>query len=443
MAYNFKFPDVGEGITEGELVEWKVKVGDVVKEDQVLADVETDKAVVQIPSPVGGTILELRAQQGTTIHVGDVFVVIGEKGEKPQENLEEKVTPTKETTKKKGSVGVVGELEDADTVIETPVQEARKTLIPIKPKVETAVKQADAAVGKALAMPGVKKLAKELGIDLATTKATGAHGQVTDSDVRSVQGKGTSPIAKEVKHVRKYDMYGYVSRVPLKGVRKAIAKNMVISATTIPHVSHIDKVDMTKLVAIRQAEKLHAEKKGIKLTYLPFIIKALIAALQDHPSLNASLETSELGDEIVLKKYYNIGVAVDTPDGLMVPVIKGADHKSILDLAKEIVDLATNAQKRSINLGDLKGGTFTVTNYGSIGGMYGTPIINYPEAAILGIGRMKDEAIVDDKGKASMRKVMYLTLSFDHRILDGAEAARFMNKVISYLEDPDLLLVDM
>ena len=435
MVYDFKFPDVGEGITEGEIVKLRVKVGDVVKEDDIIAEVETDKAVVQIPSPVSGTILKINYHEGNTIHVGEVFVVIGEENEsveKPKK-LEEKLES------KKSSVSVVGTLEEAEEP-ENEIMNARKDLNIIRKKEESAVALADKVVGDALAMPKVRKLAKEMGIDVSKVKATGAHGQVTERDLK---GGDVSSVNKSVKHIRKYDVYGYVERIPLKGVRKTIARNMKTSYSEIPHVTHVDKVDMTKLIEIRGREKKIAEKKGIKLTYLPFIVKAIVAALKEHPYLNSSLEIDGLGGEqIVLKKYYNIGVAVDTPDGLMVPVVKGADKKSILDIAKEIFDLASKARERKLNLGDLRGGTFTITNYGSIGGIYGTPIINHPEAAILGIGRMKDEAVVLNDGVES-KKIMYLSLSFDHRILDGAEAARFMNKVIGFLEDPDLLLVEM
>ncbi len=445
MVYEFRFPDVGEGITEGELVAWKVRVGDKVKEDQIIADVETDKALVQIPSPVSGVILKINFNKGDTIKVGAVMVVIGEQGESVTQNknerLEEKVSERKDVSKK--SVGVVGELEEADDV-DKAVAEARKEIqSSIKPKQESAVDAVDRIVGRVLAMPRVKQLAKDIGVDLSQVPGTGSHGQITESDVRSSKGKGTSEVKKEIQHVRKYDMYGYVTRVPLKGVRKAIAKNMEQSATEIPHVSHVDKVDMTALVQVREREKVSAEKKGVTLTYMPFIIKAIIAALKEHPSLNSSLEDDGLGNQdIVMKKYYNIGVAVDTEEGLMVPVLKGAERKSIIAIAKEIAELAEKARKREINLGDLRGGTFTITNYGSIGGLFGTPIINYPEAAILGLGRMIDEPVVVH-GKIDTRKVMYLTLSFDHRILDGAEAARFMNKLISYLQDPDSLLVEM
>ncbi len=439
MAYNFKFPDVGEGITEGEVVKIRVKVGDIVKEDDIIAEVETDKAVVQIPSPVSGTILKINYHEGDTIHVGEVFVVIGEKGEhveKPQK-LEEKLE-----SKKKGSVSVVGTLEEAEEP-EKEIREARKDLNVVMEKEDSAVIRADKAVGDVLAMPKVRKLARELGVDVSKVKASGTHGQITEGDLKGAKGESVSGVNKTVKHTRKYDVYGYVERIPLKGVRKTIARNMKTSYSEIPHVTHVDKVDMTKLVEIRAREKKIAEKKGIKLTYLPFIIKSVIAALKEHPYLNSSLEIDGLGEEqIVLKKYHNIGVAVDTPDGLMVPVVKGADKKSILDIAKEIFNLADNARERKLNLGDLKGGTFTITNYGSIGGLYGTPIINYPEAAILGVGRMKDEAVVTN-GKVESRKIMYLSLSFDHRILDGAEAAKFMNKLIGFLEDPDSLLIEM
>ena len=245
MAYEFKFPDVGEGITEGELVKWRVEVGDVIKEDDVIADVETDKAVVEIPSPTSGTILKLNFKPGDIMNVGDVIVVIGEKGEavkeEKKESLEEKVEKKAEQRK---SVSVIGTLEEADDeVVEKEIKEARKEIKSL-PK-ETAVRMADDVVEQIIAMPKVRRIARELGVDILKIHGTGGHGQVTEEDVRKAKGVGASPVRKEVKHARKYDIYGYVERIPLKGMRKAIAKNMSQSAATIPHVSHVDRVDMT------------------------------------------------------------------------------------------------------------------------------------------------------------------------------------------------------
>lgn len=419
MPFEFKFPDIGEGLTEGEIVRWLVKEGDEVKEGQPLVEVETDKALAEIPSPRTGFILKILAKEKEIVKVGQVMVVIGEKGE-----------ALAAPPPKPKSVGVVGELEEAPE--EAPAAEvhgeaARPTFVS----------------PHALATPAVRALAKELGVDINKVKGTGPEGRVLEKDVRQAVEVKEKPVevkpVEAPKKVRKYDLYGYVDRLPLRGVRRSIAKAMVKSKYTAPHVTSMDEADVTDLWKIREKEKKAAEKKGIKLTILPFIIKAAIAGLKEHPYLNATLDDEN--EEIILKKYYNIGVATDTPEGLMVPVVKNAADKSILQLAEELTQLAEKARNRTIDLADLKGGTFTITNYGALGGIYGTPIINHPEVAILGTGKIKDMPVVMD-GKIEIRKILFLALSFDHRVVDGAEAARFLNTVIARLEDPDLILLE-
>jgi pyruvate dehydrogenase E2 component (dihydrolipoamide acetyltransferase) len=294
--------------------------------------------------------------------------------------------------------------------------------------------------GEIMATPAVRKLARELKVDLGTWTGAGPNGRITKEDVQKASEKvEEKPPTVAVKAARKYDMYGYVERVPLRGMRKTIARAMAKSKATAAHVTAMDEADITALVELRQKEKEKAAKRGIRLTYIPFVIKAVVAALEEHPHLNASLD-DESG-EIILKRYFNVGLAVDTPDGLMVPVVKNAKEKSIFKLAEELVELSEKARSRTIDLADLKGGTFTITNYGSVGGTYGSPIINWPEVAILGLGKIMDKPVVID-GQIEIRKVLYLSLSFDHRVIDGAEAARFMNTVIDHLEDPDLILLE-
>ena len=417
MPFEFKFPDIGEGLTEGEIVRWLVKEGDEIKEGQPLVEVETDKALAEIPSPRTGVILKILAKEKEIIKVGQVIVVIGEKGE-----------AVAAPPPKPKSVGVVGELEEAPE--EAPAVVARAE----------AVKPAFVSP-HALATPAIRALAKELGTDLDKVKGTGLEGRVLEKDVR-LTAEGKEKPVEEVKRptkVKKYDLYGYVDRIPLRGVRRSIAKAMVKSKYTAPHVTTMDEADVTELWKIREKEKKAAEKKGIKLTILPFIIKAVIAGLKEHPYLNATLDDEN--EEIIVKKYFNIGMATDTPEGLMVPVVKNAGDKSILHLAEELTQLAEKARNRSIDLADLKGGTFTITNYGALGGIYGTPIINHPEVAILGVGKIKDMPVVRD-GKIEVRKILHLALSFDHRVVDGGEAARFLNTVIARLEDPDLILLE-
>jgi pyruvate dehydrogenase E2 component (dihydrolipoamide acetyltransferase) len=290
-------------------------------------------------------------------------------------------------------------------------------------------------------MPAVRKVARELKLDLTTVKGSGPGGRITKEDVEKASEKKQEKPSGEaaVKAARKYDMYGYVERIPLRGMRKTIARAMVRSKYTAPHVTAMDEADVTRLVALREREKERASAKGIHLTYLPFVIKAVVAGLEDHPYVNATLDDEN--EEIILKKYFNIGVAVDTEDGLMVPVVKNAKEKSILQLADELTKLSEKARSRTIDLADLKGGTFTITNYGAVGGIYGSPIINYPEVAVLGLGRIQEKPVVVER-KIEVRTMLPLSLSFDHRVVDGAEAARFLNTVIDHLEDPDLILLE-
>jgi pyruvate dehydrogenase E2 component (dihydrolipoamide acetyltransferase) len=417
MAYEFKFPDIGEGLTEGEIVRWLVKEGDEVKEGQPLVEVETDKALAEVPSPKTGVILKILAKEKEIVKVGQVIVVFGEKGE-----------ALAAPPPRPKSVGVVGELEEApEEILATEV----------KPKVEKPVLVSE----HIQATPAVRALAKELGVDINKVQGTGPEGRVLEKDVRPFAEGKEKPVeeVKKPTKVKKYDLYGYVDRIPLRGVRRSIAKAMVKSKYTAPHVTAMDEADVTMLWKIREKEKKAAEKKGIKLTILPFIIKAVIAGLSEHPFLNASLDDEN--EEIILKKYFNIGVATDTPEGLMVPVVKNAKDKSILQLAQELTQLAEKARNRTIDLADLKGGTFTISNYGALGGIYATPIINYPEVAILGVGKIKDTPVVRD-GKIVVRKILSLALSFDHRVVDGGEGARFLNTVIAHLEDPDLILLE-
>ena len=411
----FKFPDVGEGITEGEIVKWRVKEGDSVKQDQVLCEVETDKAIVEIPSPQAGKILKLHKKEGDVVKVGETLVTFGGKGEKVKEVLKKPIP--------KKSTSVVGVLEEA------------------LPEKKLITKQV-------LAVPAVRKLAKDKGLDIEKIPGSGPEGRVLKEDVEKfaehgegiIEERKEHPEGRKIKVVKKYDMWGYVERVPLRGIRRATANRMIEAKTKAALVTHMDVADVTELVNIRNKEKVNAEKEGIKLTYLPFIIKAVIEGLKEHHYVNSSID--EETEEIVLKKYFNIGVAVDTPDGLMVPVIKGADQKSIMNIAKEIMSLADKAKQRKLDLMDMKGGSFTITNVGGIGGVYATPIVNFPEAAILATGGIKEHPLVRN-GKIEVRKILPLSLTFDHRIFDGAEAARFVNDVKKHLEDPDLLLIEL
>ncbi|MGZ5554884.1 MAG: dihydrolipoamide acetyltransferase family protein [Candidatus Aminicenantales bacterium] len=404
MAKEFRFPDVGEGITEGEIVRWLVKEGDEVQIDQALAEIETDKAIVEMPSPYAGTVLKLHFKEKDLVKVGQPLVTIGAKGE----------------------------ILAAGTPAPAP--------LPARPGAASApglpgMIPGPGRPGEVLATPGVRSLAKGLGVDLAAVHGTGPGGRITEDDVRAFQA---APAEKKVaiKVKAKYDLYGSLERIPLRGIRRATAKKMRESLDHAAHVTHCDEADAGPLEALRQKMKPEIETAGTKLTYLPFIVKALIEALKLHPSFNATLDEEE--SEIVLKEYYNIGIAVDVPDGLIVPVIKFADQKSLADIAAEIQAMAKSARERTLDLADLKGGTFSITNVGVIGGDFATPIINYPEVAILATMKIADRARVVD-GAIVVKKTLPLCLAFDHRVVDGAEAARFVKDLIRLLETPESL----
>jgi pyruvate dehydrogenase E2 component (dihydrolipoamide acetyltransferase) len=285
-------------------------------------------------------------------------------------------------------------------------------------------------VHSVLATPAVRALGKQMGLDLSRIKGSGPGGRITKEDLESAAASGAQRTEAES------DPYGPVENVPLRGIRRTVAKRMAEASKRVAEVTIWEDADISDLEQARSKEKKLAAERGVRLTYLPFLMKAAIAALKAHPYLNATLD--DAAGRIVLKKYYNIGIAVDTADGLMVFVVKNADQKNILDIAAEVATLAEKARLRKIDLADLKGSTFTVTNYGVVGASYGTPIINYPEVGILGLGKIEDRAVVKN-GEIAVRKVMPLSLAFDHRVIDGVEAARFLRLVIQHLENPDLI----
>jgi pyruvate dehydrogenase E2 component (dihydrolipoamide acetyltransferase) len=415
MVKEFLFPDLGEGVTEGEIKKWLVKEGDAVKKDQSIAEVETDKAVVEMPSPVAGKIAKVNFPEGGIVKVGEVLATIEEEG-----------GPTPEIPEKaKESVSVVGELPESDGRV-------------ISSKAPLAATAASKGVQ---ATPAVRKLAKDLGVeDLSSIKGSGPGGRITEVDVRSATERKEEKAPTVPRMQPKFDLYGWIDRKPVRGIRRSTAKHMIEAQTNQALVTTTEIADVTDLVALREKVKKYAEEvKGVKITYLPFIIKAVISALKKHPILNSSMD--EENEEIIIKKYYNIGIAVATEDGLIVPVVKAADMKEVFALAEEIKGLASAAGSRKIDLADLKGGTFSITNYGVFGGVYATPIPNYPEAAILGLGRVQEVPWVKD-GEVSVRKVLYLSLTFDHRVLDGAQAATFLSDLKMFLERPELPLME-
>ncbi|HKK00587.1 MAG TPA: dihydrolipoamide acetyltransferase family protein [Desulfuromonadales bacterium] len=386
----FKLPDVGEGITEGEIVRWRVEVGQQVKEHQALVDVETDKALVELPSPVAGTIRELRGEPGKMVPVGAVLALIEE------EKTAKTAGPAKPST-----VGVVGELEEAqETSGETRAGEEPPIL------------------------PRDRKRAEELGIDLRQVRGSGSQGRVTEKDLQMAAEKPTRPT---------------VERVPLRGVRRTMAKTMAASAFSAVQATIMEQADGLALRQLRQREAAVAAERGVRLTWLPFIVKALTLALDHFPLLNSTYDPDK--EEILQHRQVNIGFAVDTPDGLLVPVLRNVRSLSILDLAEALQDLTERARERKLAAAEFKGGTFTVSNYGALGGIWGTPVINPPEVAILGVGRIEETPVVRD-GAVVARPLVPLSLTFDHRFIDGATAQRFLNDLVRHLEDPDIILLE-
>ena len=509
----FKLPDVGEGVAEGELVSWTVSVGDTVSEGDIVAEVETDKALVEVPSRYDGTIAELHAEEGEIVPVGDVIISFdvddgtssasqtqsgdvddGEGGEEPVHDEPD-------------TAGETGDAADEDADTDTGEAAAAST-----------------AEGRVFAPPSARKLARELGVDIGAVEGTGPGGRVSDADVRAhaeaeesaesseeaapeaattesvesetaetttptaaASGAGadrektlavpaTRRVAKELdvdidavptdetregdafvteQHVREFAEGGSESAqpastgaatgdqpreetVPYRGVRRTIGDQMAKSKYTAPHVTHHDTAEIDALVEARKELKATAEEKGSRLTYMAFVLKAVTAALKEYPALNSELDEEE--GVIRLKNYYNIGIAVATDAGLMVPVVKNVDQKGLLQLADEIQDLATRARDRSISREEMQGGTFTITNFGAFGGEYATPIINYPETAIMGLGAIKQRPVVQE-GEVVPAHTLPLSLAIDHRVIDGAEAAQFTNAVKSYLAEPTKLLL--
>lgn len=423
MAYQFKLPDIGEGIHEGEILKWYVKPGDEVKEDDTLAEVQNDKAVVEIPSPVNGKVLELNAEEGQVVEVGTVVITL----ESDVDNEE----PSAEETPKQPA--------EAHQPAAADQKQAARPEQPDKEKPEPGA--------QVIAMPSVRKYARDRGVDINTITGSGKNGRVLKEDIDASFNTPAAPSAAEsaetatapAEPAGTADKSFPETREKFIGIRRAIARATAHSVQTAPHVTLMDDVDVTKLVAHRKQFKQEASEQGVKLTYLPYVVKALVAALKAYPVINASLD--EEHGEIVYKHYYNIGIAADTEGGLVVPVLKHAESKSMYELAAEIGELAEKARSGQLTAEEMKGGTCTISNIGSEGGQWFTPVINQPESAILGIGRIAEKAIIRD-GEIVAAPVLALSLSFDHRLIDGATAQKAMNKIKRLLSDPQRLILE-
>ncbi|MFQ5986195.1 MAG: dihydrolipoamide acetyltransferase family protein [Thermoplasmata archaeon] len=451
MAQEFKMPDIGEGLTEGEIGKWLVEEGQKIKENDPLVEVLTEKVNVEIPSPYTGTVLELLAEEGDIVDVGTAIVVIGAKGEKRE--------------KGKGKA----KREEAPEE-EKPVEEEKEAK---EAKAEKPPKTA-AASGKILATPAVRRLARELDIELQEVKGSGARGRITEDDVRAfAEGGGAveaaaeeavpeavlaeEPAAEEAPAVEApteeppteaapvveavpTPTEELIERVKIRGVRRTISDRMLKSKNTAAHFTYVEEADVTELVSLRERVRAWAEERGAKLTYLPFILKALVPALQETPHLNATVDWDN--GEVLVKRYYNIGLATATEAGLLVPVVKAVDQKSLLDVAREVEALSEKARQGKLTLEEVHDSTFTVTSLGAIGGILATPIINHPELAILGVHKIEKRPVVRD-GQIVIRDIMNISVSFDHRIIDGHVGAAFAQSLVRYLEDPGVLLLHL
>ncbi len=440
-ATPIKLPELGEGVTEGELVKWLVKPGDVVKADQPVAEVMTDKATVEVPTPLAGTVKELKFKSGDVVKVDSVMLILeGGAGATPKAAAPSPATQPAAATK---SAAVTTSIPAAAHLNFGAAQASNGS--PIYPPV---------ADSKVLATPATRRLAREMGVDINGMSGTGLAGRVTREDVLGAKGGGSmgagatragAAMPAQVPGVTiPRPAYqggpGVEERIPLIGIRRKIAENLQRSKQIIPHFTLMDEANVTELVAFRESLKDYAEKNGTKITYLPIVMKALIATIREFPMFNASID--DAASEIVYKKYFNIGFAADTPQGLVVPVIKNADQKTIVELSKEILDLSKRARDGKLKLDEMKGAGITITNIGSVGGTYATPVINHPEVAILGMYKIDEKPVIKN-GQLAAIKVMNYTVTCDHRLIDGAVAARFMKSFLERIQNPGRLMMDM
>lgn len=408
MPYEFKLPDIGEGLHEAEIVNWLVKNGDRVEADQPVAEVQTDKATVEITTPVSGIVLSLPVEEGGTVRVGETLVTLQQ-----QESESQTLSPS------------------------APEENKAKQEIP-RPKRKRRV----------IAAPTVRKKARELGIDISEVTGSAKGGRIVEADLyqylngqRKEAASGqSSEIHRFTDQVQKEDTE-QDERIPVRGMRKKIAEKMVQSFYTAPHVTGMNEVDVTKLVEFRNAIRENLGSDDPKLTYLPFIMKAVIRGLKEVPIFNSSLDDE--ANEIVLKKRYNIGIATATKEGLVVPVIKHADKKTIFELAEEIAVLTEKAREQKLTLDDIRDGTFTISSTGAGGGWFATPIINHPEVAILGVHAIQKRPVVTDDDEIVVRRMMGMSVTFDHRVIDGEPSGRFMQAISRVLEQPEMLLLEV
>ena len=440
MATEFTLPDLGENIASGDVVSVFVSEGDVVKPGQALLEVETDKAVIEVPCPPGGRVEKVLVKKGDTVKVGQPLVVLGAAdGAAAAAKPAAKAAPAPPPAAKPAAV-------------KPQSQPAPVAAAPSEPEPVAAGRGPQAAMAEPVAAtatvepagPAVRRLARELGVDLARVRGSGPAGRIVREDViaavRQASAGGGAARPRSATGATERDDWGPIRREQMSRMRKTIAANMLRSVTTIPHLTNFDDADVTELERLRKESAAEYAKSNLKLTALSFVIKAVSLSLRQHPAVNATIDPEK--GEIVYKEYVNVGLAVDTPRGLVVPVLRDCDQLSIPQIAQAIAETAEKAKNAQYGLEDLRGGTFTISNLGAVGGAYSTPIINWPEVAILLLGRSRQMPVVHED-RIEPRLMMPLSLSYDHRLIDGAMAARFLNEVIGYLESPGRLLLAM
>jgi pyruvate dehydrogenase E2 component (dihydrolipoamide acetyltransferase) len=437
MPRQFVLPDLGEGLTEAEIVAVLVHEGDMIQEDAPLLEVETDKARVEIPSPMGGRVDRIHVEPGQTVKVGAVLVTFADA-----------VSGTVAAVPDPGSAA-------APRSVAAPPSAAMPSAVATPPSVASLAPPSRSE--PVPATPATRKRARELGVDLRSVPPTGPGGRVTDDDVRAAAARASTPAAVAPSRpaaatatplapaalappLPRFEQWGPVERTPLSHLRRTIADRMTLSASIIPHVTHFDRADITDLDALIRNNLEAARARGVTLTLTGFLLKAAAVALAAHPQFNASLDAAS--GELILKRYHHLGVAVATERGLIVPVIRDVDKKPLLAVARELAALAQRVREGKATLDDLRGGTFTITNIGALGGTGAIPIINYPEVAILAVARAREEAVVRG-GSIVPRLILPLTLTFDHRVADGADGARLAADLVRLLEHPDQLLLEL
>jgi len=435
MSYEFRLPDIGEGVAEGEVVKWFVHEGESIAEDAPLVSVLTDKANVEIPSPKSGTVLKLHAAEGEKVKVGALLVTI--------ELLVDSTTTA--------PVAPAAPVEPSPPAVAPPPAPSPTVHPP--------------AGGRVLATPHIRRLAAEKGLELSRIHGSGPGGRITEEDVRSAAAPGGSPTPSTLAPVptaatspappiaplpategAKPPIGGAespadIERIPIRGLRRVIAEHMAEAVHRAAHFTYVEEVDATELVRTREKMARHLEKNGVKLTYLPFIIRGVVAGLREYPHMNAFMDDDR--QELVVQRRFHLGIATATPDGLIVPVIRDANTKSVAQIARELQDLGERGRVGKLTRAELTGSTFTITSLGMLGGVLATPILNYPEVAILGVHRIVRRPIYGPEGTLVPAELMNLSVSLDHRALDGITGAQFLSVVKSYLEDPHMLFAEM